>query len=72
VFCTKSFDYEVITMARLQPTIQICVPVWLLKALQDAAAQEMSTISAVGKRALARGLGLDQVRDEADTSQASR
>jgi hypothetical protein len=79
VFCTKSFNYEVITMARYQPTVQICVPPYVLRELQAIADRELSTISTVGRRALVRGLGLEersltlnQANDEADTSQASR
>jgi hypothetical protein len=69
-------------MARYQPTVQICVPPFVLRELQAVAERELSTISAVGKRALVRGLGLEghppEHRDEdsraveAGPSQASR
>jgi hypothetical protein len=52
------FDDEVITMARIQPTLRICVPAAVLAKLQDIAAREALSLSAVSRRALMRGLGL--------------
>jgi len=84
VFCTKSFDYERITMGRYQPIVQICVPPFVLRELQAVAERELSTISTVGRWALVRGLGLQGRADgldhehrddpafEADVSPASR
>jgi hypothetical protein len=55
-----------------QVRVQVLVPVWLYEALEVAAKRDIDTISSAGRRALARGLALNQANDEADPSQASR
>jgi hypothetical protein len=47
-------------MGRFQPTVQICVPPYVLRELQAIADRELSTTSTVGRRALVRGLGLEE------------
>jgi hypothetical protein len=41
-----------------QVTIQISVPAWLFNELESIARRDMSSVSTVGRQALAKGLGV--------------
>jgi hypothetical protein len=41
-----------------QVRVQVLIPVWLYEALEVAAKRDLDTISGVGRRALAKGLGI--------------
>jgi len=59
-------------MARAQPIVRVCVPAAVLARLQDMAAREALSLSAVSRRALMRGLGLRPAGDQEDTKPEDR
>jgi hypothetical protein len=40
--------------------VQISVPEWLFEELQAAAKRDLASISTTGRKAIARGLGVDR------------